>query len=93
VLQCGFVDAPEVERVRDFIAGQQGYAEAFQLPEYMIPNDKSAGGDDFLIEGEKDGLFEDAARIIVQNQMGSTSLIQRRLKLGYNRAGRLMDQL
>ena len=92
-LQCGFVDTPEVERVRDFIANQQGYAEAFLLPEYIDPNDKSAGGDDFLIDGEKDGLFEDAARIIVQNQMGSTSLIQRRLKLGYNRAGRLMDQL
>ena len=91
-LQCGFVDTPEVERVRDFIAKQQGYAEAFLLPEYIDPNDKS-GGDDFLIDGEKDGLFEDAARIIVQNQMGSTSLIQRRLKLGYNRAGRLMDQL
>ena len=92
-LQCGFVDTPEVERVRDFIANQHGYAEAFLLPEYIDPNDKSAGGDDFLIDGEKDGLFEDAARIIVQNQMGSTSLIQRRLKLGYNRAGRLMDQL
>jgi S-DNA-T family DNA segregation ATPase FtsK/SpoIIIE len=91
-LQCGFVDTPEVERVRDFIANQQGYAEAFLLPEYIDPNDKSAG-DDFLSDGEKDGLFEDAARIIVQNQMGSTSLIQRRLKLGYNRAGRLMDQL
>jgi S-DNA-T family DNA segregation ATPase FtsK/SpoIIIE len=91
-LQCGFVDTPEVERVRDFIAKQQGYAEAFMLPEYIDPNDKSSG-DDFLMDGEKDGLFEDAARIIVQNQMGSTSLIQRRLKLGYNRAGRLMDQL
>jgi S-DNA-T family DNA segregation ATPase FtsK/SpoIIIE len=92
-LQCGFVDTPEVERVRDFISNQQGYAEAFLLPEYIDPNDKSAGGEDFFIDGEKDGLFEDAARIIVQNQMGSTSLIQRRLKLGYNRAGRLMDQL
>jgi HJR/Mrr/RecB family endonuclease len=91
-LQCGFVDTPEVERIRDFIANQQGYPEAFLLPEYIDPNDKSAG-DDFLSDGEKDGLFEDAARIIVQNQMGSTSLIQRRLKLGYNRAGRLMDQL
>ena len=92
-LQCGFVDTPEVERVRDFISEQQGYSEAFLLPEYIDPNDKSAGGDDFLVDGEKDDLFEDAARIIVQNQMGSTSLIQRRLKLGYNRAGRLMDQL
>ncbi len=92
-LQCGFVDTPEVERVRDFISNQQGCHEAFQLPEYIDPNDKNAGGEDFFIDGEKDGLFEDAARIIVQNQMGSTSLIQRRLKLGYNRAGRLMDQL
>lgn len=91
-LQCGFVDTPEVEKVRDFIAGQQGYATAFELPEYIDPNSKE-GSDDFFIDGERDDLFEDAARVIVQNQMGSTSLIQRRLKLGYNRAGRLMDQL
>ncbi|HWB62839.1 MAG TPA: DNA translocase FtsK 4TM domain-containing protein [Chitinophagales bacterium] len=92
-LQCGFVDTPEVERVRDFISNQQGYAIPFLLPEYIDPNDKNAGGEDFLGDGERDDLFEDAARVIVQNQMGSTSLIQRRLKLGYNRAGRLMDQL
>lgn len=92
-LQCGFVDTPEVEKVRDFISNQQGYATAFELPEYIDPKDKEAGGDDFFIDGERDDLFEDAARVIVQNQMGSTSLIQRRLKLGYNRAGRLMDQL
>ncbi len=92
-LQCGFVDTPEVEKVRDFIADQQGYTTAFELPEYIDPNDKNAGGDEFLIDGDRDDLFEDAARVIVQNQMGSTSLIQRRLKLGYNRAGRLMDQL
>ncbi len=92
-LQCGFVDTPEVEKVRDFISNQQGYATAFELPEYVDPKDKENGGDDFFIEGERDDLFEDAARVIVQNQMGSTSLIQRRLKLGYNRAGRLMDQL
>jgi S-DNA-T family DNA segregation ATPase FtsK/SpoIIIE len=91
-LQCGFVDTPEVERIRDFISNQQGYSEAFLLPEYIDPNEK-ANGDDFFIDGERDELFEDAARVIVQNQMGSTSLIQRRLKLGYNRAGRLMDQL
>jgi DNA segregation ATPase FtsK/SpoIIIE, S-DNA-T family len=91
-LQCGFVDTPEVERVRDFISNQQGYSEAFLLPEYIDPNEKG-NGDDFIIEGVRDDLFEDAARVIVQNQMGSTSLIQRRLKLGYNRAGRLMDQL
>lgn len=93
-LQCGFVDTPEVEKVRDFISDQQGYATAFELPEYIDPKDKDAnGGDDFFVDGERDELFEDAARVIVQNQMGSTSLIQRRMKLGYNRAGRLMDQL
>jgi S-DNA-T family DNA segregation ATPase FtsK/SpoIIIE len=91
-LQCGFVDTPEVELVRDFIAKQQGYASAFELPEYIDPNSKE-NGDEFYVDGERDDLFEDAARVIVQNQMGSTSLIQRRLKLGYNRAGRLMDQL
>jgi S-DNA-T family DNA segregation ATPase FtsK/SpoIIIE len=91
-LQCGFVDTPEVERVRDFISDQQGYTTAFELPEYIDPNAKE-GGEEFFIDGERDDLFEDAARVIVQNQMGSTSLIQRRLKLGYNRAGRLMDQL
>jgi S-DNA-T family DNA segregation ATPase FtsK/SpoIIIE len=91
-LQCGFVDTPEVEHVRDFISQQQGYPVPFLLPEYIDPNDKEAG-DDFIGDGERDDLFEDAARVIVQNQMGSTSLIQRRLKLGYNRAGRLMDQL
>ncbi|MBL0309262.1 MAG: DNA translocase FtsK 4TM domain-containing protein [Bacteroidetes bacterium] len=91
-LQCGFVDTPEVEHVRDFISNQQGYATAFELPEYIDPNSKEEG-DEFFLEGERDQLFEDAARVIVQNQMGSTSLIQRRLKLGYNRAGRLMDQL
>ncbi len=91
-LQCGFVDTPEVEKIRDFIADQQGYTTAFELPEYIDPNAKE-GGDEFFADGERDDLFEDAARVIVQNQMGSTSLIQRRLKLGYNRAGRLMDQL
>jgi S-DNA-T family DNA segregation ATPase FtsK/SpoIIIE len=91
-LQCGFVDTPEVEKVRDFIAAQQGYSTAFELPEYIDPNAKDSG-DEFYVDGARDDLFEDAARVIVQNQMGSTSLIQRRLKLGYNRAGRLMDQL
>lgn len=91
-LQCGFVDTPEVERVRDFISNQQGYSSAFELPEYIDPNAKE-GSDEFFSDGERDDLFEEAARVIVQNQMGSTSLIQRRLKLGYNRAGRLMDQL
>ena len=91
-LQCGFVDTPEVEHVRDFISNQQGYPVPFLLPEYIDPDSKEAG-EEFFLDGERDDLFEDAARVIVQNQMGSTSLIQRRLKLGYNRAGRLMDQL
>lgn len=89
-LQCAFVDTPEVERVAEFIGEQRGYPEAFLLPEYV--DDKDMEGKDVNL-GEKDPLFEEAARIIVQNQQGSTSLLQRRMKLGYNRAGRLMDQL
>lgn len=89
-LQCAFVDTPEVDRVVEFIAGQRGYPEAFLLPEYV--DEKELEGRDFNA-GEKDPLFEEAAKIIVQAQQGSTSLLQRRMKLGYNRAGRLMDQL
>ncbi|GAA4327447.1 hypothetical protein GCM10023184_16730 [Flaviaesturariibacter amylovorans] len=90
-LQCAFVDTPEVERINDFIADQRGYPQAFLLPEYVDEKELEKNGD--FDSGDKDPLFEDAARLIVQNQMGSTSLIQRRMKLGYNRAGRLMDQL
>ncbi len=89
-LQCAFVDTPEVDKVCEFIGAQQGYPQAFLLPEYV--DEKEMEGKDFDL-ADKDPLFEDAARLIVQNQMGSTSLIQRRMKLGYNRAGRLMDQL
>ena len=89
-LQCAFVDTPEVERVAEFIGDQRGYPQAFLLPEYV--DEKEAEGRDFDAS-DRDPLFEDAARLIVQNQVGSTSLIQRRMKLGYNRAGRLMDQL
>ncbi|MFM7671098.1 MAG: DNA translocase FtsK 4TM domain-containing protein [Bacteroidota bacterium] len=89
-LQCAFVDTPEVEQVVECIGDQRGYPQAFLLPEYV--DEKDAEGWDFDMS-EKDPLFEDAARLIVQNQMGSTSLLQRRMKLGYNRAGRLMDQL
>ena len=89
-LQCAFVDTPEVEQVVEFIGDQRGYPQAFLLPEYV--DEKEAEGRDFD-SSQKDPLFEDAARMIVQNQMGSTSLLQRRMKLGYNRAGRLMDQL
>ncbi|MRG45653.1 DNA translocase FtsK [Chitinophaga sp. SYP-B3965] len=89
-LQCAFVDTPEVERVVDFIGEQRGYPEAFMLPEYI--DEKELEGKDFSL-ADRDPLFDDAARVIVQNQQGSTSLLQRRMKLGYNRAGRLMDQL
>lgn len=89
-LQCAFVDTPEVEGVVDFISGQRGYPEAFLLPEYI--DEKELEGKEFDV-ADRDSLFEDAARLIVQNQIGSTSLLQRRMKLGYNRAGRLMDQL
>ncbi len=89
-LQCAFVDTPEVDKVVDFIGSQRGYAQAFLLPEYM--DEKEMEGKDFDLN-EKDVLFEDAARLIVASQSGSTSLLQRRMKLGYNRAGRLMDQL
>jgi len=89
-LQCAFVDTPEVEHVCEFINQQRGYPDAFLLPEYV--DEKEEAGKDFDVN-DRDALFEDAAKLIVQNQVGSTSLIQRRMKLGYNRAGRLMDQL
>lgn len=89
-LQCAFVDTPEVDEVVDFISNQRGYTQAFLLPEYV--DEKDLEGKDFDMS-DRDSLFEEAARLIVQNQIGSTSLLQRRMKLGYNRAGRLMDQL
>lgn len=90
-LQCPFVDTPEVDKVVDFIAQQKGYPEAFMLPEFVDEQAQKEKAE--ILEGDRDPLFEEAAKIIVQHQQGSTSLIQRRLKLGYNRAGRLMDQL
>lgn len=89
-LQCAFVDTPEVDKVVSHIEKQRGYPQAFLLPEYV--DEKELESKDFDAT-DKDPLFEDAARLIVQNQVGSTSLLQRRMKLGYNRAGRLMDQL
>ncbi len=89
-LQCAFVDTPEVDKIVDFIGAQRGYPHAFMLPEYV--DEKDLEGRDFDVN-DKDALFEDAARLIVSSQSGSTSLIQRRMKLGYNRAGRIMDQL
>src|SRR6476469_466460 len=89
-LQCAFVDTPEVEKIVDFISNQRGYPQAFMLPEYV--DEKELEGKEFDA-ADRDPLFEEAAKLIVQNQIGSTSLLQRRMKLGYNRAGRLMDQL
>lgn len=90
-LQCAFIDTPEVERLAEFIGEQKGYASAFMLPEYI--NEEATSTVGAFDSNEKDALFEDAARIIVSTQQGSTSMLQRQLKLGYNRAGRIMDQL
>jgi len=89
-LQCPFVDTPEVEEITSFIGSQRGYSSAYILPEVQ---EEGTGGPDEIDLADRDALFDDAARIVVQHQQGSTSLIQRRLKVGYNRAGRLIDQL
>ena len=89
-IQCAFVDTPEVEKITDFIGSQKAYTEAYQLPEYI--DDESGTSIDIDIS-ERDKLFKEAAEIIVTAQQGSASLLQRKLKLGYNRAGRLIDQL
>ena len=91
-VQCAFVDTPEVEDITEYIGSQQGYPEAYQLPEY-VGEEEDGGGKDILDPSERDALFEDAARLLVTHQQGSTSLLQRKLKLGYNRAGRIIDQL
>jgi S-DNA-T family DNA segregation ATPase FtsK/SpoIIIE len=89
-VQCAFIDTPEIERLTDFIGNQQGYASAFMLPEYT----GDTAEDTITVDLQKrDDLFEDAALLIVQHQQGSTSLIQRKFAIGYNRAGRIMDQL
>ena len=89
-VQCAFVDTPEVESVCSFISEQRGYPTAFLLPEY-VGDDEPAPGDVDL--NSKDDIFDDAARVVVLNQIGSTSMIQRKFSIGYNRAGRIMDQL
>jgi len=89
-LQCAFVDTPEVDRITEFIGSQRAYPHAFHLPEYL---DEEIDGPQDFDPNDRDELFEEAARIIVQTQQGSTSLLQRKLKLGYNRAGRIIDQL
>ena len=89
-LQCPFVDTPEIEKVCDFIGSQRGYDSAYMLPEFEGDDETGPASVDL---SDRDALFEDAAKLIVMHQQGSTSLIQRKLKLGYNRAGRLIDQL
>ncbi len=91
-VQCAFVDTPEVEEISDFIGSQMGYPTAFMLPEYV--NENGEGSDLSSVDlSKKDPMFEDAARLLVAHQQGSTSLIQRKFAIGYNRAGRIMDQL
>lgn len=94
-VQCAFVDTDEIERINDYISHQQGYTSAFELPDVPVDGggstDNSSGHNDG--GGAKDPLFKEAARLIVIHQQGSTSLIQRKFSIGYNRAGRLMDQL
>jgi S-DNA-T family DNA segregation ATPase FtsK/SpoIIIE len=89
-LQCPFIDTPEIDKVVDYISNQRGYDSAYLLPEFEGDDEGGAASVDLA---ERDSLFEEAARLIVAHQQGSTSLIQRKLKLGYNRAGRLIDQL
>lgn len=91
-VQCAFVDTPEVERINGFIANQQGYPFTFELPEPDMADGEGSSAADVDMKN-LDALFEDAARLIVASQSGSTSLIQRKFSIGFNRAGRLMDQL
>jgi S-DNA-T family DNA segregation ATPase FtsK/SpoIIIE len=88
-IQCGFIDTPEVEKISEFIGSQIGYPNAYELPEFI----KEEKSNSESISGERDPMFNDAARVIVSHQQGSASLLQRKLKLGYNRAGRIIDQM
>ncbi|MBL4592985.1 MAG: DNA translocase FtsK 4TM domain-containing protein [Flavobacteriales bacterium] len=90
-VQCAFVDTPEVEAICDFIGEQRGYPEVFTLPEYV--GESATGGTGTFDGQDRDALFDDAARMLVQHQQGSASLLQRKMKIGYNRAGRLIDQM
>jgi len=88
-IQCGFIDTPEVEKISEFIGSQIGYPNAYELPEFI----KEEKSNSESISGERDPMFNEAARVIVSHQQGSASLLQRKLKLGYNRAGRIIDQM
>jgi len=89
-VQCAFIDTPEIEELTEFIGSQQGYPDAMHLPEYI--DDSDAGNQEIDLR-KRDPMFDEAARLVVQHQQGSTSLIQRKLSIGYNRAGRIIDQL
>ncbi|MCJ7466297.1 MAG: DNA translocase FtsK, partial [Maribacter sp.] len=89
-IQCAFVDTPEIAKITEYIGSQRAYPEAYELPEYI--GEDSGTSIDYDIS-ERDALFREAAEVIVTAQQGSASLIQRKLKLGYNRAGRIIDQL
>jgi S-DNA-T family DNA segregation ATPase FtsK/SpoIIIE len=89
-LQCALVDTPEVEKITEFIGDQRAYVSAYLLPEYV---GEEGGGNTIMDLDDRDSMFEEAARVVVMNQQGSASLLQRKLKLGYNRAGRIVDQL
>ena len=89
-LQCAFIDTPDVDAICDYIGSQRAYPDAHMLPEYVGDTEAVSGDVDL---DQRDAMFEDAARVVVKHQSGSTSMIQRRLKLGYNRAGRIIDEL
>ena len=91
-VQCAFIDTPEIESLTDYIGSQQGYPDAMHLPEY-VGDDEADNGSREVDLKKRDPLFDEAARLVVTHQQGSTSLIQRRMQLGYNRAGRIIDQL
>jgi len=89
-VQCAFIDTPEIEELTDFIGSQQGYPDAMHLPEFI--DDSEMGMQEIDLK-KRDSMFDEAAKLVVQHQQGSTSLIQRKLSIGYNRAGRIIDQL
>ncbi len=90
-VQCAFIDTPEIERITDFIGSQKGYTAPYALPDYAPEGDGGLSRESF--SGDTDPMLEEVARWVIQNQQGSTSAIQRRFAIGYNRAGRIMDQL
>lgn len=92
-VQCALIDTPEIIQLNKFISDQKGYSSPFYLPEYVDESEEADGGAGSVDLLKRDKLFDEAAKIVVQYQQGSTSLLQRKLNLGYNRAGRIIDQL